>query len=296
MQNSMMLKTKAKRNGLINSFRKNSIIGKLAITFCFVSLLSGCLSQQVNRGVSSNLVSYLYPKGEMVSHSSDRLLHLSLPLKVGVAFIPESTTDRSFSLSELEKQKLLLSVTSQFRQDKAISKIQIIPELYLRQGKGFVTLEQVSRLYDVDVIALVSYDQMVVNELNRLSLAYWTIVGAYIVPGESTEVQTFVDTAVFDIQSKKMLFRAPGVHQDARSHTAIGHQQKTRAKRYESFEKASNEMANNLSLELEKFKRRVKSGEAAKVSYRGGSGGGSWGIVGVVFLMLLIRFSSTRKR
>lgn len=285
MQNSMIKKLVSKK----------SAIAKLAITLCFVSFLSGCLSQQVNRGVSSNLVSYLYPKGEMVSHSHDSLPHLNLPLKVGVAFIPESTSDRSFSLSELEKQRLLQNVTNQFRKDRAISKIQVIPELYLRQGKGFVTLEQVSRLYDVDVIALVSYDQMVVNELNRLSLAYWTIVGAYVVPGETTEVQTFVDTAVFDIRSKKMLFRAPGMHQDSRSHTAIGHHQKTRAKRYESFEKASSHMVNNLTRELEKFKQRVKRGEVAKVSYRGQSGGGSWGIAGIIFLMLLIRFSSTSK-
>jgi rhombotail lipoprotein len=264
---------------------------KLALSiFCLPLLLTGCLSQQVNRGVSSNLVNYLYPKGEIVSHKQDQLPSLNLPLRVGISFIPESKADYTFSLSEVDKQNLLEAVSHQFQSDRAVADIQIIPEIYLRQGKGFTTLEQISRLYDVDIIALVSYDQMVINEVNSLSLAYWTIIGAYIVPGESTEVQTFVDTAVFDIQSKKMLFRAPGMHSTSRQHTAVGQEKANRLKRLDSFKKASVEMTKNLSLELATFKQRVKNGEVAKVVYSGRSGGGSWGIAGIAFLLLLLRF------
>jgi len=271
---------------------------KSIVVLLLATLLSGCLSNPYQRGVSSNLVSYLYPKGEMVSHEKDVMPLLRLPLRVGIAFIPESKHDYTFTLTEVEKQKLLQDVASRFEADKAVSSIQIIPEIYLKQGKGFVTVEQVAALYGVDIVALVSYEQVAINELNNFSLAYWTIVGAYIVPGESTEFQTFVDTAVFDVKTRKMLFRAPGLHSDSRIHTAVGFEKGNRKLRSKSLTIASQQMTSNLAIELEKFKVRAKQGETVKVEYRKnfslGSGGGSVGWFGLVGLFLLLRFTKVK--
>ncbi len=271
---------------------------QLLLLTIFTFLLSGCMTQQMQRGVSSNLVSYLYPKGEMVSHKDDQMPVLNLPLRVGIAFIPESGHDSTFMLTEVEKQKLLQQVSERFRADKTVSHIQIIPEIYLKQGKGFVTLSQIASLYEVDVLALVSYDQVAINEMNNWSLAYWTIVGAYIVPGESTEFQTFVDTAVFDVATRKMLFRAPGIHSDHRYHTAVGFEKGNRKLRSEGFTIASKKMTDNLSKEFDLFKQRAKKGEVVKVKYRKGyasSGGGSVGWFGLVGLYLLVRFTRVKK-
>lgn len=270
------------------------------ITLVLATFLSGCITNRTQRGVSSNLVNYLYPEGQLISHQNDRLPVLNLPLKVGIAFIPESRRDYSFTLSEVEKQKLLSQVAARFKADKAILSIQIIPEVYLRQGRGFVTLSQVASLYDVDVMALVSYDQVAINELNNFSLAYWTIIGAYVIPGESTEFQTFVDTAVFDITTKKMLFRAPGIHSDHRLHTAVGFEKANRKMRSEGFSIASQKMTENLTKELDEFKRKVKGGEVAKVKYRkgfssGNGGGGSVGWGGMLILILLLGFTKSKR-
>jgi rhombotail lipoprotein len=198
----------------------------------------------------------------------------------------------------------LAGVASQFSSDKSVESIQIIPQIYLTQGKGFMTVEQVAILYDVDVMALVSYDQVAINELNNLSLAYWTIVGALLVPGESTEFQTFVDTAVFDVRSRKLLFRAPGMHSASRDHTAFGFEKGNRKLRTKSFEIASRNMTDNLTKELVLFKQRVKKGEVIKVKYKtnylsggggGGGGGGSVGWFGVGGLYLMLRFTSARE-
>ena len=63
-------------------------------------------------------------------------------------------------------------------------------------------------------MALVSYDQVANTSEKTSSLLYWTIVGAYVVKGNKNDVQTFVDTAVFDMATRKLLFRAPGVSDD----------------------------------------------------------------------------------
>ncbi len=272
---------------------------KLICSFGLILLLSACMTTQPQRGVSSNLVGYLYPKGQQISHSEDRMPLLKLPLRVGIAFIPESTYDHRITLTEYQKQALLDKVAERFRSDESVKHIQIIPEIYLKQGKGFVTVEQIASLYNVDVMALVSYDQVSIHELRKSSLAYWTIVGAYFVKGESTEFQTFVDTAVFDVKTRKMLFRAPGIHTASRNHTAVGFEKGNREMRANSFKVASEQMTENLSTELLKFKERAKKGEEVKVEYDknyygSGGGGGSFGWGALVALVLLVRFTKIK--
>ncbi|MBV1910554.1 MAG: rhombotarget lipoprotein [Kangiellaceae bacterium] len=272
---------------------------RILLILILISGLTGCVTNSHQRGVSSNLVEYLYPKGKLVSHQQDQMPLLKLPLRVGIAFIPQSRHDYKFALSEVEKQKLLSTVAERFKVDKSVADIQIIPEIYLKQGKGFITVEQVAAMYDVDVMALVSYDQVSIHEMRKSSFAYWTIVGAYVVKGESTEFQTFVDTAVFDVQSKKMLFRAPGSHSDGRNHTAIGYEKANREMRLNSFKVASDLMTNNLEKELVKFKVRAKEGKEITVeydqNYYGGFGGGSFSWAGLIGLFLLIRFTREKK-
>ncbi|TQV89262.1 rhombotarget lipoprotein [Aliikangiella coralliicola] len=268
------------------------IMRRISLIIIISSLfLTGCLSHS-RQGVSSNLVNYLYPDGKRPDHSSDQIPHLKLPLRVGIAFVPETRRDIEFSLTEAEKHDLLAKVAAQFKGRAYIESLDIIPELYLRQGKGFNTLSQIAALHDLDVMALVSYDQVSITEENSLSLAYWTIVGAFIVPGETTQSQTFVDTAVFDVATKKLLFRAPGANSQDSSHNALGQIKKKRRLQMKTFNVAVEQMTKNLDKELSEFRARVKEEKIATVSYKKGySGGGSSSWFGLIFLLLLVRFS-----
>jgi len=270
-----------------------------------ILMITSCTGQKYSRGVSSNLVSYLYPNGQKISHQNDKMPVLNVPLRVGIAFIPESKHAYNFTLTEVEKQQLLKTVADKFRADPAISHIEVIPEIYLKQRKGFITIEQVSKMYNVDIMALVSYDQVEINEKNAGSLAYWTIVGAALVRGESTEFQTFVDTAVFDVSSRKLLFRAPGVHTIARKHSAYAFEKRNRKMRINSFYQASSNMTENLSKELEDFRDKARERKDIKINFSSryssssssGSmgGGGSSSIGGLFALVLLLRFTRFRK-
>lgn len=256
-----------------------------------VTTMTGCMVHG-QRGVSSNLVSYLYPDGKPVNHAADQIPHLKLPLRVGIAFIPEASADFNQSLTAVEKDRLLEGVAKKFKQRPYVQSIEIIPEIYMRQGKGFNTVTQIAALHNLDVMALVSYDHVQSSEENALSLAYWTIVGAYIVPGETTQAQTFVDTAVFDVTTKKLLFRAPGAASDSKMHSAMSVGEKSRKLRNKTFDEAMGKMSMNLERELGEFKARVKEEKIATVSYRKGySGGGSYGWWGLGFLVLLVGFS-----
>ncbi len=234
--------------------------------------------------------------------------HLKIPFRVGIAFVPESSnrgyvsnfwTGENYSgaLSEARKMKLLENVAEHFKSLEFVSDIEIIPTAYLTSQGGFSNLSQIKTMYGIDIIALVSYDQVQFSDEGLLSLSYWTIVGAYVVSGEENDTSTLMDTVVYDIDSKKMLFRAPGTSQISGSSTPVNRSKELRNDSLKGFEDAATVMIENLKAELDQFKASLKDNPSqARVTYKPGySGGGSLGIVDVLFFLSLLGLFATRK-
>lgn len=245
-------------------------------------LLTGCStmwnwSGGARSGASSSLVDYLYPDGQEPPDVEQTIPYLELPLRVGIGFVPGQAGYGT--ISEATKMQLLAKVKAEFINREYISHIEVIPDTYLRSSKGVVGMQQVARLYDVDVMALVSYDQVAVSEENPAGLLYWTIVGAYLIKATSNEIQTFVDTAVFDVDSARLLFRAPGAHTMSDRSTLVEAGEVVRKAKDESITAAMEQMTGNLAVELDRFQERVKDDPSvAKTQWRPGSGGGAIGL------------------
>lgn len=258
-------------------------------------LIGGCssfagLSGESRRGVSSSLVDYLYPKGQVPPEVQDAIPYLELPLRVGIAFVPSQAG--ASTISEATKIQLLENVKAEFADRPYIEYIEVIPDTYLRSSNGISGMQQVARLYGVKVMALVSYDQVAMSEDNPSSFLYWTIVGAYTIKATSNEVQTFVDTAVFDVNTAQLLFRAPGIDKMSGRSTLVESSEVVRKTRDASFANAMGSMTQNLALELDRFRERVKQNPAvAEVKWKQGSGGGS---MGWLLLGLLGLYASRR--
>jgi rhombotail lipoprotein len=269
---------------------------KSAITaFVLVAtLLGGCsqfwLATSGEKTVSSSLVSYLYPEGMKTPIVPVTPL-LKLPLRAGIAFVP-GLDPQAAPVDAATRQMLLSNVANHFRQREYISDIEVIPDAYLRGGRGFETLEQVARMYGLDIIALVSYDQQTFTADTKASFWYWTIVGAYVVEGSENDVSTFVDTAVFDIASRNLLIRAPGTSRRSGKSTAVNVAENLAENQLLGFEEAMTDMTANLSTELDQFQARVEAGEATDVQiahrpgYSGG-GGSSDPLLGALLLAAL---------
>lgn len=264
---------------------------KLILTILVVLLIAGCSSLwnlgESRSGVSSSLVDYLYPAGEIPPDINASIPHLKLPLRVGIAFVP-GQSGRS-AISEATKMQLLENVKLAFKDREYIEHIEVIPDTYLRSSKGISGMQQVARLHGVDVMALVSYDQVAVSEDNPSSFLYWTIVGSYVIKATSNEVQTFVDTAVFDAATARLLFRAPGANQSTDRSTLIESDEVIRKTKDASFAEAMASMTENLAIELDKFKERIKENpEVAKTEWKPGHGGGAtefWFLLGLTGLL-----------
>jgi rhombotail lipoprotein len=228
---------------------------------------------------------YLYPKNSLSHVDTPTVPVLSLPLRVGVAFVPGRTkrSDRPFMPVEsdrfTEKQKIALmkQVSDDFKQYPFVQSIQLIPSAYLTPQGSFDNLDQLRQMFGVDVIALLSYDQVQFTDEGFLSFTYLTVVGAWTVPGERNDTKTMMDTVVYDIASRKLLFRAPGISEVKASATPVNLTEELRDNSEKGFQQAATNMVANLQGELAQFKDRVKSspGEFKVVAKPGYSGMGA---------------------
>ena len=270
---------------------------KLISTTLVMLLIAGCSSLwnfgDSRSGVSSSLVDYLYPAGEVPPDTQDTIPYLKLPLRVGIAFVPGQSGRGA--ISEATKMQLLETVKAQFTDRDYIEHIEVIPDTYLGSSKGINGMQQVARLYGVDVMALVSYDQVAVSEDNPSSFLYWTIVGSYVIKATSNEVQTFVDTAVLDVSTARLLFRAPGLNKTSDRSTLVESGEIVRKAKDSSFSAAMDAMTQNLTIELDQFQERVQEDpQVARTEWKSGSGGG--GALGLWVLLAFTGLSACRAR
>ena len=270
---------------------------KAALILCATLALAGCASwyEPASKAQRGTVVEYLYPKGEQPTLSPS-VPELRLPLRVGIAFVPGNGYG---DLSETERNLLLNRVKAAFANRPYISAIEVIPTAYLRPAGGFDNLQQAARMFNVDVITLLSYDQVQFKDNNRLSLLYWTLIGAYLVNGDQYDVNTLVDASVFDVASRKLLFRAPGTSQIKGSSPLVKFSEASRAARSEGFRQAIDTLIPQLDQQLEDFKVRIKEDKVARVTEKPGytgHGGGSSDLAALGLIALAALGQRTRMR
>jgi rhombotail lipoprotein len=249
-------------------------------------LLTSCATSK-SRHYSSNVVQYLYPNKKQPVEMPEIPL-LSLPLRVGIAFVPETTSNYK-TLTELNKADLMKEVSTHFKKYDFVKSIEIIPSPYLTRNGSFANLDQIRTMFGIDVIALLSYDQTRFTDEGLASITYWTIIGAYIVPGEKNDTHTMVDATVYDIKSRKMLFRAPGTSHIKSMATPVNLSEQVRKDSLEGFKLASKKLVINLEEQLRLFKEKVKEApqDYQIVHKPGYTGGGSLDLSFMIFMMLL---------
>jgi rhombotail lipoprotein len=264
-------------------FKKLICVGIVSIII--FGMFFGCVSQSSH--YKSSVVQYLYPEQKEPIETAEIPI-LSLPIKVGVAFVPE-TSGSLKNFSEKDKMELLKEISQHFIEYDFVKSIELVPSAYLRPNGSFSNLDQIKTMFGVDVIALISYDQTQFTDEGLASITYWTLIGAYIVPGEKNDTHTMVDAAVYDIKSRKMLFRAPGVSHLKSNATPVNLTEQLRNDSLEGFKRASENLIVNLDEQLQQFRAEVKeSQQDIKIAHKAGyKGGGSLDVFFIVLIVIL---------
>ena len=239
----------------------------LALAALAPLLLGACAAGTTRH--STSVVRYLYPDRTTVADTAG-IPVLKLPLRVGIAFVPEPELNRgssSFtdydppeaaSFGEGERVRLMKRVTDHFRKQPFIKSVELIPTTYLSPGGGFDNLDQLRQMFDIDVMVLLAYDQLQFTGEGAATLTYWTILGAYVVEGEKNDTRTLMDAVVVDIASRRVLFRAPGTSVVKARSTPVNLDESKLADRRKGFELAAADLTTNLETSLGQFKEKVK--------------------------------------
>lgn len=266
---------------------------RLFLLLILTASLAGCATTN-SRGVrhAGSIVDFLYPKADTPPSLAPTVTELRLPVRVGIAFVPGA--NKGMAPSEQERQQMLERVKGAFASHAYIGKIDVIPSAYLRAGGGFDNLDQVARMFDVDVVALLSYDQVRFHDNNGLAVLYWSIVGAYFIQGDQYDVQTLLDAAVFDVKSRKLLFRAPGTSQVKGKASQVDFSEEARAAQSQGYQEALSRLIPQLQSELGSFRERVKANPQQfkverEAGYKGGGDAGWLAAVAAVVVLVASR-------
>lgn len=253
---------------------------KIALLLLAVGfVVAGCsYSRQYQR--RSNVMSYLYPDANAAPAPDPGGARLQLPLKIGIAFVPPDQVARTpmqgdwRSIFPPDKERELLEVVRRsFAGRDWVGHIEIVPSSYLTPGGGFTNLEQVGRMFNVDVVALASVDQVQNSDPSEISFLYLSIIGAYVLPLDTNETRTMIDVAAFHVPTRTFLLRAPGLSQNRGRSTAVTVAESLREASDEGFEQAMKDVAKNLDAEVERFRSQVATGQRSDVDIVTAQGG-----------------------
>jgi rhombotail lipoprotein len=268
-------------------------------------LFTACVVQK--NQLRSNALDFLYPKGTEAAPPKD--VELRLPVRVGVAFAPSQDEARD-TFTETQKQALLANITESFRDREGIASVEAIPSSFLTPGGGFDNVDRLVSAFGIDLIAIVSYDQFQFSESGRSSWAYWTVVGAYLVKGEKNQTRTILNTVVYDIPSRAMLFNASGQSSIEGKSLPVQIEKALRERSEQGFEAANDDLIANLNTALDAFQSQARTGtvrgpgtpavamyDSSGQPVRSG-GGGSLAVVEVLGAVLLVSMAilATRMR
>lgn len=278
------------------------------MTIALVALLLLSTACAVHRSqLKSNALEYLYPEGRDAAAPTD--VKLELPVRVGIAFAPSTSTVRD-TFSESQKQALLTRIAEAFREREGIASVEPIPSTFLQPEGGFDNVDRLVPAFGVDLIAIVSYDQFQFSESGRSSWAYWTLVGAYVVKGEKNQTRTMMNTVVYDIPSRAMLFNASGSSSVSGKSLPVQIDKALRERSEQGFEAATDDLITSMNTALDAFQSQAATGTVrgpgtpavAMVDAAGnpvqpaGGGAGALGAVELLAALLMVSSALVSRR
>lgn len=234
------------------------VLAALAVAGC-ASMESSTKQRQV-----ASVLSFLFPGKEEAPPAAAGVAEIKVPFRIGVAFVPDQV-DPQFRLAESDRQRLSGEVRAAFAGYPFVSEMVVVPSMYLEPAGGFDNLDRVARLLNLDVIALVSFDQVQHAGATGWSFLYWTGVGAYVVEGDQYDILTAVETAVLHVKSRRLLMRAGGLSNIKGAATMVGFSEKAREARTRGFEEAVKDMIGKLHDEVKSFRARAPKDPAIRL-------------------------------
>jgi rhombotail lipoprotein len=213
------------------------------------------------------------PVAAQASERPPQPTQLPVPVRVALAFAPESNAPRgptpatlwgntasSWStgpLPEAFKALVLEQMAGAFRGQPVVGDIEIVPSFYLSGATAPELVASVRATFDVDVVALVSYDLQHFQRENGWAFLYLALLPMVVVPGSEVDSQLLLDTAVYWADNAALLFRAAGTSTGHDTFAMVYRDEHVQAVTEDCFARAREELVPRLQQELAEFAART---------------------------------------
>ena len=157
----------------------------------------------------------------------DQPTSLRVPARIALAFVPEGNAGGGSSggmsswasgpLPEDFKARVLESLADAFRNEPFIGNIEVVPSFYLGGHTAPEIVASVRATFDVEAVALVTYDLQHFNRVNGWAMTYILVLPMLFVPGNELSSHLYLDTAVYWSNNGALLFRAAGSAENEKS-------------------------------------------------------------------------------
>ena len=226
----------------------------IAIGICLTLCLgSACAGPVRTVQKQSNLATYLF--GGTAPQGPVQKVPLHLPAKVGVALVPGDLATQN--IPDTTRKEVVEAVRSQLaKHGNYVAGAQSIPTMYLTPKGGVSNLDQVARQFDVDVIVLLGANQFQKHERNPVAAFLdITVVGAFIIPGNTVDTSTVLEAAVYHVPSRALIFRTDGADQTKSRSTNYGSGQSAHNDAVSSIEGAAKKLVVSIAEALVNFEK-----------------------------------------
>src|SRR5262245_20179428 len=194
---------------------------------------------------------------------------MPVPARIALAFVPEAsargTSAEGMSswatgpLPEAFKAKVLENLADAFRKESFVGGIQVVPSFYLGGSTAPEIVASVRATFDVEAVALVTYDLQHFNRINGWSLTYIALITMMFVPGNELSSHLYLDTAVYWSNNGALLFRAAGSAEHDQSFALPYYDDNAQVQTERCFADATADLVPKLRPEIEKFAQRIKA-------------------------------------
>ncbi|MEM6709182.1 MAG: rhombotarget lipoprotein [Pseudomonadota bacterium] len=259
--------------------------GALCATGCALLYPDTALRPTTEDG-SQSVRAYLYgddrsARPRQVSETTE----LRTPLRVGLAFVP--ATGRA-QLPARSLQRVLEDLADAFRDRPYVASVVVLPDNALQPSGGFDDLSLASLVYNIDVIALIGYEQLGYFDDRALSLFDLSVVGAFLVPGHARRVETQLYATVLHLDSRRFLFTASGGHSDSEVTTLVHAREGLRTQQVASLAHAASALAEAADQQLQRLGERLTQDPTLQLT-------GAGSLTGTTLLCLVLILTASRR-
>jgi len=167
------------------------------------------------------------------------------PYRVGIVWL-----DKPELLSPLEFESQSRVLAADVKRSRVAYQVFSIPSSISVTGDDIPAIRELGRRFQAHLMLILSTREDTRRRLNAAAFGYLTVIGAAVIPGDTTSKETLIEAFALEPQSGVFLFTATGAGKATRAGSMLTLRRNRKWVAAKAFEEAAQDLANQINKEL----------------------------------------------